>query len=239
MTTLRTILFFIGWVTGTLAMGLAGLPVMLLPQRCIWAFNGAWVGFTLGWLRLTCGIHGEVRGEAAGQLVACKHQSAWDTLALWRRLKNPVFVLKRELYWIPVFGWYLWRSGQIAINRSDGRSAYDQIAKQAPKLLAQGRTIVMFPEGTRVRIGHYKPYRSGIARVSSMLKLAVVPAALNAGLYWPKHTLLKFPGRPVLQFLPTMPVCGEDQATWMKQLETTIETESKRLAAAAEKLPVA
>lgn len=239
MLAVRTFFFFAGWIALTLAMGVAGLPVLLLPQRCIWKFNGCWALLTLGWLRLTCGVRGKTIGAPEGHLIACKHQSAWDTMALWRVLGNPVFVLKRELYMIPIFGWYLWRSGQIAIDRKDGRSAYEQIEKQAPKVLAQGRSIVMFPEGTRVKIGEKKPYRGGIARVSAMLKLPVVPAALNAGLYWPKHTLIKRPGLAVLKFLPPVPVCGSDAAAWMKELETRIESESAELAAGAEKLPVA
>ena len=239
MLVLRTILFFAGWVIATLAMGVAGTPFLLLPQRFVWRFNGSWAAVTLWWLRVACGIRGEVQGVPNGRLIACKHQSAWDTLMLWRTLGNPVFVLKRELYWVPIFGWYLWRSGQIAIDRSAGRTAYEQIEKQAPALLAQGRSIVMFPEGTRVRIGDKKPYRSGIARVSAMLGLPVVPAALNAGLFWPKHTLVKRPGRPVLKFLPPVAVCQDDMGEWMKTLEGAIEAESQFLAAGAEKLAIA
>lgn len=234
MLILRTTVFFIGWIAATLVLGILGVPVLLLSQRAVWCFNKIWVRFTLGWLRLTCGLRGEVRGVPQGRLIASKHQSAWDTLMMWHTFGNPVFVLKRELYWIPIFGWYLWRSGQIAINRSDGRSAYEQIEKQAPKLLAQGRTIILFPEGTRVKIGDRKHFRSGIARVSAMLQLPVVPAALNAGLFWPKHDLLKRPGTAVLKFLPPLPVCGADPVAWMKDLETVIETESVRLAARAE-----
>jgi len=225
MLVVRTGLFFFGWVLGTLVMGFAGMP-LLLSQRCVWKFNWVWAVFTLWWLRVTCNIRSDIHGRPEGRLIACKHQSAWDTVALWCLLGNPVFVLKRELYMVPIFGWFLWRSGQIAINRADGKSAYEQIAKQAPQLLAQGRTIVVFPEGTRVRIGDKKPYRSGIARISSMLQLPVVPAALNAGLFWPKHSLIKRPGLAVLKFLPIVPVCGEEVVEWMRALERSIETES-------------
>jgi 1-acyl-sn-glycerol-3-phosphate acyltransferase len=239
MLVVRTGFFFLGWTLVTLAMGIAALPLLLMPQRWIWSFNGAWAGFTLWWARVTCGIHSRIIGTPQGQLIASKHQSAWDTLMLWRIFKNPVFVLKRELYLVPVFGWYLWKSGQIAINRSDGRSAFEQIERQAPRLLEQGRSMIIFPEGTRVPVGQKKPFRTGIARVSARLGLPVVPVALNAGLYWPKRPLIKRPGTAALKFLAPMPVCDDDMSGWMAQLETAIETESAALAAGAEQLPVA
>lgn len=229
MAALRTVLFFLGWTLGTLLLGVVGLPFLLGPQRWLWWFNGRWVAFSLTWLRLTCGIRSERRGVPEGRLIACKHQSTWDTLMLWQTFRNPTFVLKRELYRIPIFGWYLWRSGQIAIDRRDGRSAYEQIARQAPKILAQGRTIILFPEGTRVPVGQRRPYRSGIARVSAMLGLPVVPAALNAGLFWPKHDLVKRPGTAVVEFMAPMPVAPSESAAWMATLEKTIEERSAAL----------
>lgn len=232
---LRTTLFFIGWACGTLAMGIGGMAVMLMPQRFVWRYNSAWAGFTLWWLRLTCRIHPQVEGIPASQLIAAKHQSTLDTLLLWRQFGNPVFVLKRELYLIPIFGWFLWRSGQIAIDRSKGRSAFEQIGQQAPKLLAQGRTLILFPEGTRVRVGDHKPYRSGIARISALLGLAVTPVALNHGLYWPKHTLRKRPGAPMMRFLPPLPACSGNTGKWMARLEQLISAESQRLVETAEK----
>lgn len=234
MTTLRTILFFFGWILITLAMGALGMLCMPLPQRCIWWFNSRWVDASLWWLKLSCGLRGRVEGTVQGQLIACKHQSTLDTLLLWRTFGNPVFVLKRELYWIPIFGWYLWRSGQIAINRSEGRTAFEQLVQQAPRVLAQGRSIIIFPEGTRVRVGTRKPFRSGIARLSARLSMPVTPVALNAGLYWPKYSLLKKPGTARVKFMAPLPVCPADQGEWMQQLEATILQESDALAAAAE-----
>lgn len=232
MLQLRTAAFFLGWTLATLAVGLFAFPA-LLSQKLAWRVSRAWAGFTLAWLRITCGITSVVEGRPETHLIACNHQSAWDTLMLFRLLGNPAFVLKRELYLIPIFGWFLWRTGQIAIDRSDGRSAYAQIEKQATPILADGRTIIVFPEGTRVRPGAHKQWRSGIARISGMLQLPVTPAALNAGWFWPKHSLVKRPGTAVLKFLPPMPVC-EDQAAWMQQLETTIQKEATALAARAE-----
>ncbi len=231
MATLRTLLFFAGWISATLVFGILGLPCLLRQRWCWWAAN-FWVNLTLGWLRLSCGIRSEHQGIPATPLIASKHQSAWDTLMLWRVLGNPVFVLKRELYAIPIFGWYLWRSGQIAINRAKGREAYAQIETQAKPYLAQGRVMVVFPEGTRVPVGTHKPFHSGIARISAMLQLAVTPAAVNAGLFWPKHSLVKHAGTARLAFLPPLPVSPDDRQAWMQQLETSIETKTAELCVA-------
>lgn len=228
MLTFRTMLFFVGWVAMTLIGGTIVLPA-ILSQRAIWVVNGWWTRLTLGWLRLTCGITSTRHGLPTTALIACKHQSAWDTLMLVCALGNPAFVLKRELYLIPIFGWFLWRSGQIAIDRSRGREAYAQIERQAKRIRAQGRPIIIFPEGTRVPVGQHKPYRSGIARISAMLKLDVTPVAVNAGLFWPKKSLLKKPGEAVIAFLDPMPACGDDIHGWMHQLETTIEQKTAEL----------
>ncbi len=233
----RTVVFFVGWVLLTCVIGFAALP-LLVSQRITSSVARSWARLTIGWLRLSCGIRTEQRGVVQGQLIACKHQSALDTLMLWCALNGPAFVLKRELYWIPIFGWYLHRTGQIAIDRSDGRSAMAQIAAQAEPMLAAGRAILIFPEGTRVRPGERRPFRPGIARVSAMLRLPVTPAALNAGYFWPKHSLVKKPGLAVLEFLLPVPVC-DDQETWLPRLETIINDASERLAPRAEQLAVA
>lgn len=229
MPLLRTILFYAFWIIGTVAMGAFGLLLMPLPRRFIWRFNAWWARYTVWCLRVTCGVRSTVEGVVQGPVIASKHQSTLDTMVLWYTLKNPVFVLKRELYLVPIFGWFLWRSGQIAINRSKGRTAFEQILAQAPALIAQGRTLVVFPEGTRVRVGDHKPMRTGIARISAALQLPVTPIGLNCGLFWPKHSLLKKPGHARLHFMEPVPACGEDSAVWMQELETRINTRSQQL----------
>jgi 1-acyl-sn-glycerol-3-phosphate acyltransferase len=206
---------------------------VLLSQRATWRVAHAWAALTLFWLRLSCGVRTQVRGRehkpVGGGLVACKHQSAWDTLVLWRTLKNPAFVLKKQLYLIPIFGWYLWRSGQIAIDRSAGREAMRSMLEQAQLLATQRRTIVIFPEGTRVPPGEEVPFHAGVARLSQALGLSVTPAALNGGLFWPKHSLKKFPGTAVLEFLPPQPAFSEPVAPWLAQLQRVVNTHSAQL----------
>lgn len=226
----RTCLFFLGWISFTLTVGLLALPA-LISRRAIWWAARFWATGTLKWLRLTCGITSGVRGAEhlrGAKLVASKHQSAWDTLVLWCVLKNPVFVLKRELYWIPIFGWHLWRTGQIAIDRSNPKDAMERIAAGMKRY--EGRVLVIFPEGTRVPPGAFKPFRYGIGRISAMLDQSVVPAALNAGLFWPKRPLWKRPGHAVIAFLPAVPpASAENLEGWVKDLENLVLTETRKL----------
>jgi 1-acyl-sn-glycerol-3-phosphate acyltransferase len=237
MLVLRTVIFFIGWTIFTLIVGVVGIPTMLHHKWCQKLSSG-WAGLTLWWIRVACGVRTQYEGTEhveGAKIVASKHQSAWDTMALQWHLPAPVFVLKRELYWVPIFGWYLARCGQIAINRSAGEEAFAQVQRQAPKYIAEGRPVVMFPEGTRVRIGDHKRYRTGVARLSEALQLPVVPAALNAGLFWPKTSLVKKPGTATMKFLPAIQPPGEDRAEWMVQLEQVIEGETHALVEAARK----
>lgn len=231
---LRTALFFTGWVLATFMLGVLALPC-LLSQRASWAVARGWAAASLCWLRLCCGVKTTLLGlehlPHAPFLVASKHQSAWDTLVLWRQFKNPSFVLKRELYLIPIFGWYLRRTGQIAIDRKAGRAALQQILQQAQHMVQQKRTIVIFPEGTRVKPGEEKPFHAGVARLSQALGWPVVPAALNGGCAWPKHTLKKYPGPAMVEFLPPQPAFVEPIGPWLEQLQRLINTHSAMLEA--------
>lgn len=229
---LRTLLFFIGWFFITLIVGGLGLP-SFVRQEWVWAVSRVWAWATLAWLQLTCGIRSTLRGmenlPEKGGLIACKHQSAWDTIIYWRVLGNPAFVLKRGLYYIPIFGWYLWRSGQVSINRKAGREAVRDMLAGAERIIAQKRTLVIFPEGTRVRPGEEPSFHAGVARLSQQMQLPVTPAALNAGLVWPKHTLRKNPGEAIIEFLPAVPAFSEPMLPWLTQLQRVINTKSAQL----------
>jgi 1-acyl-sn-glycerol-3-phosphate acyltransferase len=232
MKKLRTILFFALWLPITFVFGIAFAPA-LLHKKLVWAVADIWSWFTLWCLRIICGITSEVRGGDAlpsSQVIyASKHQSAWDTLMLWRALNRPLFILKRELYWIPFFGWYLWRSDQIAINRADPKKAMEQILQHAQSARKQGRPVVIFPEGTRGKPYAQTTYHSGVAKLSAALQWPVIPVALNAGKFWPKKPIWKTPGNAIIQFLPPIPVCGDDKAAWMQQLKEKIELASRAL----------
>lgn len=231
---IRTAIFISGWTLLTLVCGVLFLPA-LISQRATWFVSSIWAHITLVWLRIACGIRSHVRGREnlrPGTLIASKHQSTWDTLMLWNVLGNPAFVLKRGLYFIPIFGWYLARGGHIGIDRKSGQNAMRAILNAAPKLMAEGRGLVIFPEGTRMRTGQEKTFHRGVARISHALQLPVTPVALNAAKFWPKYTvtLRKTPGDAVLEFLPPMPPANSED--WLPQLQQTINSKTKELESA-------
>ncbi|MBN8543740.1 MAG: 1-acyl-sn-glycerol-3-phosphate acyltransferase [Alphaproteobacteria bacterium] len=232
MSILRTLVFFALWLPFTALLGIVAAPA-LVHTKLVWWVADFWSGVTLLWLRLSCNITSEVRGAESlpreKAIFASKHQSAWDTLMLWRTLNRPLFILKRELYWIPFFGWYLWRSNQIAINRADRKKAMEQILSQVQNAKNSGRPIVIFPEGTRGKVGADTTYHSGVAKLSAALGWPVIPVALNAGKFWPKRPVWKTSGHAVMQFLPALAACGEDKHAWMKQLKEQIELASRAL----------
>jgi 1-acyl-sn-glycerol-3-phosphate acyltransferase len=147
-------------------------------------------------------------------------------------IRRPGHVFKRELLWIPVYGWYLWRSGGISIDRTGGAGALKRMIAAARQTIAEGRHIVIFPEGTRVPVGERKPYHPGVAALYSQLKVPVVPVALNSGLFWGRRSFLKKPGRIVLEFLEPIPP-GLRRREFLEVLEQRIEPASLALAAEA------
>ena len=234
MRVVRTIVFLCGWMVWTVALGLLALPTMV-SRRAVWWAAGIWVYGSLWWLRVACGITSQVQGTEHlrdARIIASRHQSAWDTLILWHTLKNPMFVLKRELYWIPVFGWYLWRTGQIGIDRANPKGAIARIVAALGAPEHRGRTLVIFPEGTRTPPGMHRSFRPGIGKISSTTQLAVVPAALNAGLFWPKRPWIKREGTAIIRFLS--PVAAPDEtkiSEWVQAIQKSIESVSQELQA--------
>jgi len=154
---------------------------------------------TMLWLlRVVCGIHHQVSGmeniPSAPCVVLCKHQSAWETLALQVVFPPQAWVLKRELLWLPFFGWGLAMTSPIAINRSDGKGAVKQLLKQGKHRLAQGFFVVIFPEGTRIPFGERGKYKIGGALLAASASVPVVPVAHNAGRLWGRNSFIKRPG---------------------------------------------
>ena len=234
MIRLRSIAFIVSWTLLTFTMGVLCVPT-LVSQRAVWWAARLWARGSLGLVFVMCGIRTHLQGLEHihhAKIIAANHQSAWDTLVLWCVLKNPVFVLKRELYWIPVFGWYLWRTGQIGINRSKPYGVVDTIVTRMRRYGEEGRALVVFPQGTRSKPGEDKPFKQGIGRISAALQWPVVPAALNAGYFWPKRPWLKWPGTATLEFLPPREAATrESLSDWVNALQATIHESSLRLPA--------
>ena len=229
---LRSLFFNVGWYVGTAVIAVIGLPLLLAPRRAVIAWADAWIVFCLWWLRVTCRVTHRVQGaENRPQgpvILACKHQSSWETLAFHRIFPNAATVLKRELVFIPVVGWAMARAGNIAVERGDGARALRSLLRQSKQAVAEGRSILIYPEGTRTPVGSSKPYHAGIVAVYRQLGIPVVPVALNSGLFWGRRKFIKRPGRIEVEILPAIPP-GLDRETFMTTLQERIETATRRL----------
>ena len=228
MTGLRSALFLVWFLVITTILSLIFLPVLALPRRATVWLARLWARLTFWGLKVFAGIDWEIRGlpPRGAVLVASKHMSMWDTLALYLALYEPAIVLKRELLRIPFYGWFLAKAAAIPIDRSAGVSALRKMSDAARHVLAQGRPILIFPEGTRKKPGAAPDYKPGVAALYGQLDVDCVPVALNSGVYW--TGFLKRPGTIVLQFLePIAP--GLKRGAFMTLLEQRIEGATNQL----------
>ncbi len=218
---------------------LAGLlfltPLLLLPRGFCYRIIRSYLFFTLWHLKVITGLSYEVRGlenlprEAC--LVACKHQSAFETLLLEAMLNDPAIILKKELFHLPVAGWMMKRLGHIGIDRSGGASSLVGMLKVARKRLSEGRSILIFPEGARRAPLAPPDYKGGVTALYRALKVPCVPVALNSGVFWPRQSFLRYPGRIVIEILPPImpPEAGDKAHDFLARLTDSIETASARL----------
>lgn len=206
---------------------------LLLGPRS-WAMAGlAAHGRTCVWLLdKIVGTGLEVRGREnlpdGPVLVASKHQSAWDTFALVPLLHDPAIIMKRELMWIPFYGWFSAKFGMIFVRRDAGASALRQMARDAADRVAAGRHILIFPEGTRREPGAPPAYKPGALYLYERLGVPCCPVALNSGLYWPRRSLQRYPGKIIVQFLEPIPA-GLPRKEFARRLEEAIESASDAL----------
>jgi 1-acyl-sn-glycerol-3-phosphate acyltransferase len=228
MITLRSLLFLLWFAGVSVVLSLVFFPVLILPRGATVWLARTWARVTFWGLKVFAGINWEIRGTPpkGAVLVAAKHMSMWDTLALWLALDTPAIVLKRELLYIPFYGWFLWKATAIAIDRAAGASALRKMKQAAEKVLAEGRPILIFPEGTRKKPGDAPDYKPGVAGLYGMLGVPCVPVALNSGVYW--TSFRKYPGTIVLEFLPAIPA-GLKRGIFMVELESRIETATTAL----------
>ena len=228
MTVFRSVLFFLWFATVSVAMHLAALPALLLPRRVtVWA-SRRWSEATLWGLKFFAGLDFEVRGEIPKQavLVASKHMSMWDTLTLYLLLYDPAVVVKRELLRIPFYGWYIQKARAIPIDRSGHAGALRKMADAARRAIGEGRSIMIFPEGTRKKPDAAPDYKPGVAGLYGQLGVPCVPVALNSGLFW--TGFLKKRGRIVVEFLPVIPA-GLKRAEFMRTLQERTETATAKI----------
>ena len=236
MSFLRSLLFQLAFYLVTLLYMLAFLPLLpFISRRTLWRTGVmAWVRATSFLLRVLVGTRAEIVGleniPEGPLLIAAKHQSAWETLALLPLFSDPAFILKRELMAIPSFGWFAAKARMIPVDRSAGSSALKAMTDTAKAELAQGRQILIFPEGTRRPPGAPPAYKHGVAFLYSSLKVPCLPIALNSGLYWPRRSLRRRPGIIRVEILPAIPP-GLPKGVFLERLVTEIETASDRLLA--------
>jgi 1-acyl-sn-glycerol-3-phosphate acyltransferase len=216
-----------------IAAPLAALLSIVLP-RSLPGFARAWSQTWLAVYRGVCGVSYEIRGREflprGGCVLAMKHQSVWDTCALFAIFDRPVYVFKSELRWIPFFGWSLMRLGCVPVKRGTGKFALDDMVAGTRIALAQSKQVVIFPEGTRTMVGQQPKYKTGISYLYEQLGVACVPVALNSGLLWPRRKFLRPPGRIVVEILPPI-APGMPRKEMLDHLVSVIEAASNRLAA--------
>jgi 1-acyl-sn-glycerol-3-phosphate acyltransferase len=165
-------------------------------------------------------------------LVASKHQSAWETFALIPLFRDPAFLMKRELFWIPIHGWFSHKFGMIPVDRDKGPAALRNMLHHAKDRIAKGREIIIFPEGTRRPPGAPPAYKTGIVLLYNALDVPCVPVALNSGMFWPRRTWRRKPGTIIVEVLdPIQP--GLPKAEFMRRLQVAVEGASDRLMAEA------
>jgi 1-acyl-sn-glycerol-3-phosphate acyltransferase len=195
---IRSLLFAILHSTTAVFFSLLAVVIYPLPFTVRYRIISQWANSNLWLLDKICGISYRVHGieniPDEPCVILCKHQSTWETLALQPIFTPQVWVLKRELLWIPFFGWGLASLNPIAIDRSAGRKALQQVVEQGKQRLESGSWVVIFPEGTRIASGKMGKFGIGGARLASETEVPVLPIAHDAGKSWPRHGFLKTPG---------------------------------------------
>jgi 1-acyl-sn-glycerol-3-phosphate acyltransferase len=232
----RSIAFNLLFYLNTLIYLVIALPTFFMPYRAIIAVARSWGRTNLVLLRAVAGIDVEVRGREnipkGPIIVASKHQSAWETFALLPLFDNPVFIVKRELLWIPIFGWLMIKGRMVPVDRSAGSQALVAMTDRARIELADNRQLIIFPEGTRRPAGAEPRYKFGVAHLYAAEGVPCVPVALNSGLFWPRRSIRRLPGTVVVEILdPIAP--GGDKDAFFKRLQHDIETATARLIANA------
>jgi 1-acyl-sn-glycerol-3-phosphate acyltransferase len=228
----RSVLFNIAFYVNFVVQALLFSPVLLLPQRFCWPIVHFWAGSSLWLHRVICGVGEEIRGTEqlpdGPFLLACKHQSAWETLRLVNLVPRPAFILKRELMWVPLFGWYLAKAGMIPVERGKRSRALEGIARHAARRLQEGRQIIIFPEGTRRPPLAEPDYKYGVTYLYKALGTRCVPIALNSGLYWPRRAWTHRRGIILLEVLPPIEP-GLLPAEFASRLAEALETHTRKL----------
>lgn len=235
---LKSLTFNAIFYVNLIAFMVLGCFFYVTPRAWSMAALKAWARSSLWWMRVLTGTKVEVRGKEnfpdGAALVAGKHQSMWETFALLPLLDDPAVVLKRELTWIPIFGWFALKFQMLPVDRDAGAGALKRLIGRARQAVADGRQILIFPEGTRRAPDAAPDYKPGAVALYLKLGVPCVPFALNSGLYWPRRKFLRYPGTIIVEFLPAI-APGMKRREYSAVLEEAIETATARLVAEGRK----
>jgi 1-acyl-sn-glycerol-3-phosphate acyltransferase len=209
-----------------------GIPTYLMPRWAIMNIARYWARSSIWLMRVICNTKVEYRGlekiPLGPLIVASKHQSMWETFALLQFFDQPLYILKRELKWIPLFGWYLIKSNMIGVVRGAGGRSLVEMARRAGEEVRRGRQLIIFPEGTRTAVDAAPRYKTGVGQVYVDCGVTCLPVALNSGLFWPRRTFMRYPGTLVVEFLDPLPP-GLSRDEFLARVSTVIEGATNRL----------
>jgi 1-acyl-sn-glycerol-3-phosphate acyltransferase len=234
VTAFRSFLFNLAFYLVLFVYLIAAMPTLLMPRRALIWMVKSWSCTNFWLLRVICSIRMDIAGREriphGAVLVASKHQSLWETFALMTVFEDPAYVLKRELMWIPFFGWCARKAEMIPVDRGAGSQALTKMTDNAKQEAARGRQIIIFPEGTRRAPGAEPKYKFGVAHLYSELGIPCVPVALNSGLFWPRRSFMRYPGTIRVEILDPIPP-GLDKQDFVKRLQEDVERATARLVA--------
>jgi 1-acyl-sn-glycerol-3-phosphate acyltransferase len=234
----RSVIYNILFYLNLLLLLLAALVTLVLPRRGILAMAKLWGRSSVWLLRVVCGTRVEFRGleklPKGPLLVAAKHQSTWETFALLSLFDDFAFIIKRELTWIPLFGWFTIKGRMIPVDRGAGSQTLLDMTARARREIRSGRQLIIFPEGTRRPPGAEPRYKFGAAHLYGEIGVPCVPIALNSGLFWRRRSFRRLPGTIVVEVLDPIPP-GLDKQVFFARLQDVIESATARLVAEGER----
>ncbi len=226
----------VAFYTWGVMIGTVMVPMLLTPRPLFRRFVVTWSAGNGVLLRIIAGVHSEIRNRqyrpTGAAIIASKHQSEWEAHVFLHELDDPAYVIKKELSYVPGYGWFSAKVNMIFVDREGGGKSLRALVKGAKKAVARGRPVVIFPEGTRVKPGEKLPYRPGVAALYGALDVPVVPVVLTSGMHWPKGSIRRYPGTIVMEYLRPIPP-GLPRREFLERLESSMEEASQRLFAEA------
>ena len=229
---LLTIIFYVALASWTILMGFLSLPFILLPSKFIAIPAKIWIWGIFICLKYICGVTHEIRGlnklSDEPVIIVSKHQSAFETFALYYYLKKSFFIHKKQLFYIPIFGQYLMKHNMVSIDRAGQASTMRKMITDVKKKLDSGSTIIIFPEGTRKKPGAKADYKTGFIGIYNTSKRRLQPVALNSGLFWQKGLKIIKRGHIIIEFLPQIDI-NLDKKEVLNKVENSIESATNKL----------